>query len=127
MVSTPDLPRPGANAPTLGQVLSELGQLKSELALIGQTVRCLPQLETWLKGLNERLSRRTKSHLTVEEVAELTGRAAYTVRRWVKEKKLVAQRIREGGPKGRLLIPREEVERLIASGLGAEVPDAVLA
>src|SRR5262245_45221120 len=119
--------RPDAPPPSLDQVLRELSLLKGELAVVALTVRCLPLLESRLRGLDERLGRRTKSHLTVEEVAEATGRVAYTIRRWIKEGRIKAQRIQDGGPKGRLLIPRGEIERLIAGGLGAEVPDAVLA
>lgn len=126
------LPQPGRQSPdarpaSLDEVLRELKALKDEVADVAQTVRCLPTVESGLKALKDQLSRRTKSHLTVEEVAEITGRAAYTVRRWIKEKRIRAERIKDGGPKGRLLIPREEIERLITGGLGAEVPDAVLA
>ena len=126
------LPQPGhrrsdPRPASLDEVLRELKALKGEVADVAQTVRCLPTVESGLRALKELLSRKTKSHITVEEVAELTGRTAYTVRRWIKEKRIRAQRIKDGGPKGRLLIPREEIERLIAGGLGAEVPDAALA
>ena len=56
----------------------------------------------------------------------MTGRSCYTVRRWITEKKLTAIRLRDGGPRGKLLIPRSEIERLIAAGRGAEVPGAAL-
>jgi len=120
--------RPADPRPTsLDEVLRELRAIKDEVADVAQVVRCLPTVESGLKALKDQLGRRTKTHLTVEEVAEITGRAPYTVRRWIKEKRIRAQRIKDGGPKGRLLVPREEIEQLIAGGLGAEVPDAVLA
>jgi len=72
------------------------------------------------------LSGTTKSHYPVEEVAQLTGRSDYTVRRWIKEKLIVATRIDGTGPRGRLLIPRCELEKLIRLGLGGTVPEAAL-
>jgi excisionase family DNA binding protein len=112
---TPRPPEP--RAASFDHVVRELREIKDTVSGLARTVGCL----------REQLGKRTKSHLTVEEVADLTGRAAYTIRRWIKEKRLKAQRIKDGGPKGRLLIPREELEQLIAGGLGSEVPDAVLA
>jgi excisionase family DNA binding protein len=125
-------PQPGHRPPdprptSLDEVLRELRVIKGEVADVKQAVMCLPTVESGVRDLKDRFNRRTKTHLTVEEVAEITGRAPYTVRRWIKEKRIRAQRIKDGGPKGRLLIQREEIERLIADGLGAEVPDAVLA
>jgi excisionase family DNA binding protein len=66
-----------------------------------------------------------KPHYTVEEVAELSGRTPYTVRRWIAEKRIAASRISGTGPRGRLLIAREELDTLIRSGLGTDIPDAV--
>src|SRR5947209_3581496 len=65
-----------------------------------------------------------KPLLTVEEVARLTGRAAYTVRTWIKQGRLAATRIHGSGPKGRLLIPREQLDRLLAAGRGESAPDS---
>jgi len=109
--------RPGWSAPAasnLDQVLSELRALRE-------------RFESGFSELRERLSKRTKSHLTVDEVAELTGRTPYTIRRWIKEGRLTAQRIKDGCPKGRLLIAREQLDALIHAGVGAEIPDAILA
>lgn len=119
--------RPTDPRAALDHVVRELREIKDTVAGLARTVDCLPAVEASLRTVREQLGRRTKSHLTVEEVADLTGRAAYTIRRWIKEKRLKAQRVKGGGPKGRLLIPREELEQLIAGGLGSEVPDAVLA
>src|SRR4051794_40794523 len=65
-----------------------------------------------------------KPLLTVDEVARLTGRAAYTVRAWIKQGRLAATRVHGSGPKGRLLVPREQLDRLLADGRGGSVPDS---
>jgi hypothetical protein len=56
----------------------------------------------------------------------MTGRTEYTVHRWVAENKLQAIRIAGGGPRGRLLIPRTELQRLGAAGKGVHVPEVAL-
>jgi excisionase family DNA binding protein len=84
----------------------------------------LGQIYAALNGIRARLEGTTKSHFTVEEVAKLTGRSAYTVRRWVSEHRLNATRVSGTGPKGRLLIPRDQLEKLIGSGLGGDIPAA---
>jgi len=63
-----------------------------------------------------------KSHLTVEEVAAAVSRSPYTVRRWLREGRINAERVTGSGPKGRLLIPRDELKKLIGLGRGASVP-----
>jgi excisionase family DNA binding protein len=74
-----------------------------------------------LDEIQEVLAGARKSHLTVEEVARLVGRSAYTVRRWISEHRINANRVADTGPRGRLLIAREEVARLIAEGKGGRV------
>jgi len=66
----------------------------------------------------------TKSLYTVEEVARLTGRSPYTVRRWISEQRISATRIADTGPRGRLLIARAELQRLIELGQGDSIPAA---
>ena len=63
-----------------------------------------------------------KPYLTVEEVAQLTGRSAYTVRRWISEKRLEARRVAGIGARGRLLIASEQVNSLIRDGKGSKIP-----
>jgi excisionase family DNA binding protein len=72
------------------------------------------------------LTGKSKSHLTVEEVAETTGRAAYTVRAWIKHGLISATRVHGTGPRGRLLVPREELQKLVDHGLGAAIPPSSL-
>jgi|GEM_PF-5396803 len=97
------------------------------------TQKQLESIKTALRDLSNQLSEvrqliggRTKEHLTVKEVAEMTGRAEYTVRRWITEGRLTATRIKQTGSRGRLLIQREELNRLIGSGMGAAIPSTSL-
>jgi excisionase family DNA binding protein len=87
----------------------------------------LNRILTELEEIRATLNGLRKPHYTVEEVADLVGRSAYTVRRWIAEKQILAQRIEGTGPKGRLLVPREELTRLMSQGLGAEMPAVVTA
>jgi len=84
------------------------------------------ELESKLEALRSLLTTRRKDYLTVEEVADLVGRSAFTVRRWITEKKLTAIRVDGTGPRGRLLIPATELERLVADGRGTNMPDAMV-
>ena len=45
------------------------------------------------------------------EVAEMTGRSAYTTRRWIAERKIRAVRVQGSGAKGKMLVPREELRK----------------
>jgi excisionase family DNA binding protein len=82
----------------------------------------LAQILDALHEIRERLAGAHKPLLTIEEVAQLVGRAPFTVRRWVKEGRLKATRVSGTGPRGRLLVGREELQGLIAAGLGGDVP-----
>jgi excisionase family DNA binding protein len=74
-----------------------------------------------LSTVLEQLKGKCKPFQTVAEVAEAVGRSEYTVRRWIGEGRLKAIRVEGDGPKGRLLIAREELDRLVRQGLGGEV------
>lgn len=97
-----------------------------EKLINGVVADLLPSIRSDILQVKEMLAKRRKEHLLVEEVAELTGRSAFTVRRWITSGKINAIRLRDGGPRGRLLIPRHEIDRLVASGKGGQVPDAFL-
>lgn len=67
-----------------------------------------------LRVIRELLEQTRKPLLTVTEVARLVGRDEYTIRRWIKEHKLSATRVSGTGPKGRLLVRRDDLDRLLA-------------
>ncbi len=128
-MTTGDSPTPppvGRGAGTTDLSTLEHLTLKVESLLISldELATCqFPTLERKLDGLHELLSGRRKEHYVVEEVAAMTGRSEYTVRRWVSQGQLRAIRISEGGPRGRLLIPRAEIERLVAAAKGGKIAD----
>lgn len=78
----------------------------------------LNKLDSRLDELHDLVAGRTKAHLTVAEVAEMTGRSAYTVRRWISDGRLAASRVTNTGERGRLLIHRDELQRRISGGRG---------
>ena len=84
----------------------------------------LAELERKLDRLHDLLAARRKDQLTVAEFAEAVGRSAYTLRRWIGEGRVRAVRIADGGPKGRLLIARSELDRVIAAAAGGAIPDS---
>jgi excisionase family DNA binding protein len=75
-----------------------------------------------LAELRSAIAGQRKELLTVDELARLTGRSAYTVRRWINEGRLRATRVEGTGPRGRLLIPSDQISSLIPQGLGAQLP-----
>jgi excisionase family DNA binding protein len=91
-----------------------------------EVLNFLRELKSGLDEVRATLQARSKPLYTVEEVAELTGRTPYTIRRWIAEKRIKATRISGTGPKGRLLVPREELDTLIAAGRGRHIPEAAL-
>ena len=89
------------------------------MPLIRQIFTALDDIRTQLGGLR-------KSHYTIAEIASVTGRAEYTVRAWIKQGRIRAIRVPGTGPKGRLLVPREEFEKLVGSGLAGQTPAALV-
>ena len=60
------------------------------------------------------------------EIGAITNRSAYTIRKWITSGRLKAIRVSGTGPRGRLLVPRSEIETLITSARGGDIPDLVL-
>jgi hypothetical protein len=76
----------------------------------------IDKLASRLDEIHDLVTGHTKEHLTVAEFAGSAGRSAYTVRRWISEGRLKASRISDTGERGRLLIHRSELQRLIGAG-----------
>jgi hypothetical protein len=85
------------------------------LGLIRGLVAAVDEIRRLLTG-------RHKDYFTVEEFAEIVRRAPYTVRVWVRDGLVRAIRVSGSGPRGRLLIPRAEIDKVINSGHGSDVP-----
>ena len=51
----------------------------------------------------------------------MTGRSAYTVRRWISDGRPKASRVSNTGERGRLLIHRDELRRLVNGGRGQDL------
>lgn len=83
-------------------------------------------LERQLVDLRSLIEVRQKELMTVEELARLVGRSAFTVRRWISQGKIEATRVNGTGPRGRLLVRRSELAKLLSLGSGAEIPPGVL-
>lgn len=80
-----------------------------------------------LREIKQAIASARKSHYTIDEVARMVGRSAFTVRRWISEKRISASRVPGTGPKGKLLVSREELSKLIDLGRAENVPDVVVA
>jgi len=78
------------------------------------------RFEQKFEELERQVSGRFKPFLTVTEAAELTGRSAYTVRRWIAEGRLKAERVQGTGPRGRMLITREQLHQALGHGRPSE-------
>ena len=88
--------------------------------------RTLTELLAVQRKILDLLTGRCKSHYSVEEIAELVGRSAFTIRRWISAGRIHAVRVDGTGPRGRLLIARDQLEALVSTGLGASIPDAAV-
>ena len=90
-----------------------------------QVAPVLAQILEGLRDLRDRIAGARKDWYTVEEVAALTGRTPYTVRRWIAERRIEATRVSGTGPRGRLLVAQDQLQKLIAAGRGGAVPSLV--
>ena len=86
--------------------------------LLAQIQANISKLFSRLDEIHGLVTGRTKEHHTVAEAAEMFGRSAYTIRRWITEGRLKASRVIDTGQRGRLVIHRDELQRLIGAGRG---------
>lgn len=91
-----------------------------------QAVPLLQHILLVVEDIRRQLSGLKKDFFTVEEVARSVGRSDYTVRRWIAEGRLEAVRVSGTGPRGKLLVPRDQFERIVATGGGGTVPAALV-
>lgn len=101
-------------------------QVEMEETDNAQVLGMLRTLEAKVDELRGLLSQHRKETYTIEEFARIVGRSEYTARRWVGEGKVKAIRVQGTGPRGRLLIPRSELDRLVAFGQGGDIPEAAI-
>jgi excisionase family DNA binding protein len=83
---------------------------------IAEQLLLLPLILASLTEVRQILTGKMKSHLTVEEAAEELGRSDYTIRTWIREGRLPAVRVTGTGPRGRLLIARDDIRQLVSTG-----------
>ena len=76
-------------------------------------------IEMKLDDLHALLSNATKPFYTVGELAKNVGRSPYIVRCWVADGKIKAIRLKDTGPRGRLLISRSETLKISEAGLNS--------
>jgi excisionase family DNA binding protein len=93
---------------------------------VDQIIALLRQLTDGLADVRKQFMENQKPHLTVEELAELVGRKPYTVRSWITDGKITAIRVSGSGSRGRLLVPRSELNRLIQAGKGSLIPSSAI-
>jgi excisionase family DNA binding protein len=96
--------------------------LRPDEELLGRLRGLLEPIEHRLASIEERLRGSRRDYYRVEELATLVGRSEYSIRRWIKQGKLKATRLEGTGPRGFLLVPRDQVERLIRIGEVTDVP-----
>lgn len=78
-----------------------------------------------LASINGHLAGRTKPVLTVKEVANEVGRCEDTIRNWIGDGTLPASKMPGSGPRGRWLIKREDLDRIVATGRAGDLPPAI--
>lgn len=88
---------------------------------LGHIMSQLTHLRSSVDEIRDRITGIAKDHYTVEEIAQATGRNPYTIRRWIRDGQLNAVRVDGSGPRGRLLVPREELQRIVGDGKGARI------
>lgn len=78
-----------------------------------------------LTDLRDEMHDRRKPYITVREAAEQCGRSEYTIRRWITQGRVQASKVDGTGPHGRLLVARDDLERLLHPKPAPEAPGSV--
>lgn len=81
-----------------------------ELAVV---VGMLRHLQATVDELRDKIEGSHKDFYTIGEVASHVGRSAYTVRAWIRQGRMRAERVHGTGPRGRLLVPHDELRKLV--------------
>ena len=93
---------------------------------LNELIAVMRGLDTKLDAIHGQINGQLKPLYSVGEIADMVDRSAYTVRRWISEGLIDAIRVSGTGPKGRLLIPRGELKKLVELGLGETIPSVVV-
>ena len=107
---------------TVNEIYTTADLANAVIPLLGEILRSLEALRQQMDDSAELRAVSRKPQLTVNEFAELAGRAPYTVRTWIKNGLIKASRVPGPGPKGRFLITRTELGSVINLGRGDFVP-----
>lgn len=94
--------------------------------VLTQILEGIQNLSVAIREVRQLLEGTRKDFYTAEEVAEITGRSAYTVRRWLKENRLTGRKVEGSGTKGKWLVARDDLNRLVAAGRGDRIPAPTL-
>jgi hypothetical protein len=79
-----------------------------------------------MQRVQELLQRGQKDPVTVREFADLVCRSPFTIRMWIKRGRIEAKRVIGTGPRGRLLIDRNQLSRVIQAGRGSNLQEPLL-
>ena len=90
-------------------------------AWVREVLAQLGLLQQAMTDLRDEMHDRRKPFVTVREAAAQCCRSEYTIRRWIAQGRVKASKVEGTGPHGRLLVARDDLERLLQVG---PAPDA---
>ncbi len=76
--------------------------------------------------IRQRVRANAKDFYKVEEFAQLAHRGTGKVRGWIARGSIESVRVAGKGPRGKLMIPGKELEKLFLGKLGVHVPPEVI-
>ena len=110
------------DAATTPETHEMIRRLERVMQLQHEHSASLQSIADTLELVRKTLDGQSKPLLTVSEAAKLAVCSDYTIRRWIRDRKLDAERVQGTGRHGRWLIRREALLGLLAKGLGGEIP-----